>query len=414
MLGICLVKVIVYFALLRKGNEKKVHLSANGEDGYSPGVDILLPMYNEAKVVLQTIENLLNIKYNDFSIVVIDDGSTDGSWDLVKGRYGGNPRVKLIKQRNAGKSAALNTGMSRSQSEIIVTIDADTWVRADALANIVGFFQDKRVAAVSGHIKVGNRVNLLTTMQYFEYVAIWDNDRAFSDAVNGILIVPGSLGAFRRSAADAVGGFRSEMIAEDTELTLRLLFSDYVIRNAPDAVAYTEAPDNLRMFFRQRVRWTTGLTQGLVKHCRKLFGHGNLYVAYLILPFTWLFRVLFPLVLPFADYYFLYAFVVQRRHEVLVWWFAVIISEAFVNLFILDKNGERVGVFKLILLQRLYRHLLFCNYWFIFAKWLDGSLFKWGKISRKGNIRLEEKTATREPEMLREEILSDLRGTEPY
>jgi cellulose synthase/poly-beta-1,6-N-acetylglucosamine synthase-like glycosyltransferase len=224
-------------------------------------------------------------------------------------------------------------------------------------------------------------------MQYYEYVAIWDNDRAFSDVVNGILIVPGALAAYRRSAVNAVGGFKQEMIAEDTELTLRLLYHNYVIRNAISAVAYTEAPDNLKMFFRQRVRWTTGLTQGLIKHNRRLFAHSKV-LAYLVLPFTWLFRVAFPLLLPLMDYYLIYVLFFSRNYEVLAAWLGVILTEAFTNFYLLKKNRERIGFFKLIVLQRLYRHLLFFNYWFIFAKWLNGTLFSWRKITRKGNIRL--------------------------
>jgi cellulose synthase/poly-beta-1,6-N-acetylglucosamine synthase-like glycosyltransferase len=224
-------------------------------------------------------------------------------------------------------------------------------------------------------------------MQYYEYVSIWDHDRAFSDTVNGILIVPGALGAFRRSAVNAVGGFKSEVIAEDTELTLRLLYNGYIIRNAANAVAYTEAPDNLRMFFRQRVRWTTGLTQGLMKHNKRLFAHSG-WLAWLILPFTWLFRIILPFVLPLLDFYGLYACFFLKHYEVLSWWLPLILTEAGITRYLLASYGERVGFLKLLVLQRMYRHLLFCNYWFIFAKWLNGTLFKWGKITRKGNIRL--------------------------
>jgi len=353
-----------------------------------PSVDILLSMYNEEKVIVGTIRNLLKIKYDRFSIIVVDDGSTDESFNIVKRHFDGHPLVQLFHQPNGGKSTALNRAMAASRSDIVITIDADTWVRPDAVENIVRYFRDEKVAAVAGHLLVGNRVNILTDMQYFEYVSIWDNDRAFSDGINGILIVPGALGAYRRTAVNAVGGFKSEVIAEDTELTLRLLYNNYILRNASDAVGYTEAPDNLKMFFRQRVRWTIGLTQALVIHNKVLFAYSNRWLTYLALPFTWSFRVILPFFLPLADYYFIYAYFILKHTEALAWWLPVILIEALITLYLLSKFKERIGIFRLVIVQRLYRHLLFCNYWFILAKWLDGTLFRWGKITRKGNVRL--------------------------
>lgn len=389
VLTIYLLKILGYCLLMYKRKAKRDEKGLLHEMKASPSVDILLAMYNEEKVVVNTIRNLLEIKYDNFFITVVDDGSTDESFHVVKSHFGHHPLVQLIHQPNGGKSVALNTAMKMSRSDIVISIDSDTWVRSDAVENIVRYFQDDRVAAVAGHIKVGNRVNLLTDMQYFEYISIWDNDREFSDTINGILIVPGALGAYRRTAVDAVGGFKSEVIAEDTELTLRLLYNNYVLRNATDAVAYTEAPDNLRMFFRQRVRWTTGLTQGLVKHNKRLFAHSNRWLAYLVLPFTWSFRIILPFFLPLVDYYFVYTCLFLQHNEALVWWLSVILTEALITYYLLSKYKERIGIFKLFIIQRLYRHLLFCNYWFIFAKWLDGTLFRWGKITRKGNVKLE-------------------------
>ena len=385
ILGIYFIRTIIYF-LLPSGKPRR---KDPGEKEFTPSVDILVPMYNEESVILETIRNLLEIKYDKLSIIVVDDGSTDNSFRIVKKYFGSHPLITLLRQPNGGKSSALNHAIKISNSDIAVTIDADTWVRPDAIRNILRYFRDPNVGAVAGHIKVGNRTNLLTEMQYFEYIAIWDNDRAFSDLVNGILIVPGALGAFRRSAVDAVGGFETTVIAEDTELTLRLLYNDYTIRNAADAVAYTEAPDNLRMFFRQRVRWTTGLTQGLVRHSAALSRHRPA-LAWFILPFTWAFRVVLPLLLPLADYYFLYAWLWLGRQDTLVCWTAIILTEAMTNLFILSKNQERVSIFKLTLLQRMYRHLLFFNYWFIFMKGVNGTLFSWGKVVKKGNLSLKD------------------------
>ena len=388
VLAIYCLKLVGYLLLRlrQKKEEKKVRPAG---DQVPVSVDILLPMYNEEKVVIDTIRNLLKIQYSTFSIIVVDDGSTDASYDIVKEHFDDHPCVRLIRQPNAGKSAALNRAISLSQAEILVSIDADTWVRPDAIGRLVEYFADKRVAAVAGFIKVGNRVNLLTDMQYFEYVSIWNNDRACSDVVNSILVVPGALGAFRRSAVDAVGGFRSEAMAEDTELTLRLLNNNHVIRNAIDAVAYTEAPDNLRMFFRQRVRWTAGLAQGLLQHNKTLFANRNRFLSFLFLPFTWFFRIILPFFLPLVDYYFIWCYFFLKCNAALFWWLPLVIAETSITLYLLSRYKERVGFVKLLLLQRLYRHLLLVNYGYIFVKWLNGTLFTWKKIDRKNSIQLE-------------------------
>ena len=387
VLMIYALKILVFLCVSAIRKQKEGNLSGNGKSGRA--VTIILPMYNEEKVIVNTIQNLLGVDYDDYSIIVVDDGSTDDSCLLVDTHFSANLRVKLLRQSNAGKSAALNRALKESTSEIIVTVDADTWVRPDAIRNIVAYFSREEVAAVAGHITVGNRMNLLTEMQYYEYLAIWDNDRAFSDRVNGILIVPGALAGYRRTAVNAVGGFKSEVIAEDTELTLRLLYNNYILRNAANAVGCTEAPDNLKMFFRQRVRWTTGLAQGLVMHNRGLFTHSNKWLAGLILPYTWSVRVIFPFLLPLVDYYFIYTYFFLKEYAALAWWSSMILTEAFTNVYLLTRYGERVGLLKTIALQRLYRHLLFCNYWLIFAKGINGTLFRWDKIPRKGSVRME-------------------------
>jgi cellulose synthase/poly-beta-1,6-N-acetylglucosamine synthase-like glycosyltransferase len=388
LMAIYLLKILGYFTLMvirQKTNKKNTTRSK--EDSVL-SVDIILPMYNEEKVVADTIRNLLNIRYSPLKIIVVDDGSTDDSFGIVKQLFEGHPRIRLVHQPNAGKSAAMNKAIQLSESDIIVTIDADTWVRPDAIENIVSHFADEKVAAVAGHLMVGNRVNLLTEIQYFEYVAVWDNDRDFSDTVDGILIIPGAFGAFRRSAVNSVGGFRTDMIAEDTELTIRLQCDHFILRNARDAVAYTEAPDKLKMFLRQRVRWTIGLMQGLLQHNKSMFTHPNRQLAYLILPFTWMVRLFLPFLVPLVDYYFLYTVVFREHFLTSAWWLAIILTESLTYMYLLRKSNERISLLKSIVLQRLYRHLVFLTYWSMLVKAFNGTLFRWNKITRKGNISL--------------------------
>lgn len=389
LLAIYCLKVLVYFVFLIGRKLNKNWPGVGKEPHNMLSVDIVLPMYNEEKVVVNTIQNLLGITYPGFSIIVIDDGSTDQSYDVAKKHFGDHPRVQIIHQQNSGKSSALNRAMNSSTSDIIICIDADTLVKPDVIDKILPYFQDEKVAAVSGYVKVGNRVNSLTHMQYIEYLTIQNHERVIFERVNGILVVPGALGAFRRSAVNAVGGFTSEALAEDCDITLRMLCRNYVIRNASEAMSFTEAPDTAKMFFKQRVRWTVGLVQGLLKHAKQLAGQSNKALAYLVVPYTWLYRVILPFFIPLADYVFIYCYFILGIHESLKYYLACILIEIISSLFILIRKGERINPLMLIFLQRFYRHMTFFTYLSIFVRWINGNLYGWGKIPRQGNVKLD-------------------------
>ncbi|WP_298733910.1 glycosyltransferase family 2 protein [uncultured Chitinophaga sp.] len=352
-------------------------------------MDIILPMYNEEKVVVRTVNNLLDITYKACTIIIVDDGSTDNSLSIVCSHFSGHPRIKIVHQENSGKSIALNKGVSASNSDIIVCIDADTLVKPDVLDKILPYFQDSTVAAVSGYVKVGNRTNLITCMQYIEYVTIQNFERLVFEPMNGILVVPGALGAFRRSVVIAMGGFKTDTLAEDCDITIRMLCNNYVIKNAPSAIAFTEAPDSTRMFIKQRVRWTVGMVQGLLKHGKELLTHSNKALAYLVIPYTWIFRILLPLLAPLADYYFIGG-ILAGTYGMLSYYLLFILVDAMVPAFIMVKREERAGVLKWILLQRfLLRHLTLLVFIQILMKYFRGNQKGWGKIPRTGNVELE-------------------------
>lgn len=381
-------KVLVHFILLLSRKLSYGAFFREKSRSNTPSVDILLPMYNEDKVVVKTINNLLDIAYADFSIIVVDDGSSDQSYNVVRAHFGDHPRVRLIHQKNSGKSSALNSAVNASQSDIIICIDADTLVNPDVIDKILPYFQDEKVAAVSGYVKVGNRVNLLTNMQYIEYLTVQNYDRIMFEPMNGILVVPGALGAFRRTAVQAVGGFVSDALAEDCDITLRMLCQNYVIKNASEAMSFTEAPTTVRSFLKQRVRWTVGLVQGLLKHAGELAGQSNKALAYLVVPYTWLFRVILPFIIPLADYVFILFYFILGHHEILGYYLALILLEVLSSLFILMQKGERINPLTLSVLQRCFRHLTCIIYVYILIRWCTGNLYGWGKVPRQGNVKL--------------------------
>ena len=389
LLGVYCLKAVVYLGSLVNWKSRDNNLSIDCELADPLSVDIVLPMYNEEKVVVATIENLLNIANNDFSIIVVDDGSTDQSYLIVNNHFQGHPRVRLLHQQNAGKSMALNRGMNASESDIIVCIDADTHVKPDVIDRILPFFRDEKVAAVSGYIKVGNRVNLLTDMQNVEYLATLNHERRVFEHINGILVVPGALGAFRRSQVKEIGGFTSEALAEDCDITLRMLCNDFVIKNAPEAISFTEAPATLKMFIRQRVRWTVGLMQGLLKHSRHLFTQPNKALAYWVVPYTFLYRIILPVLIPLADYFLLYACFGLGQHVLLIFFLLCILADTLTKFLVLKHKNEHIGFLKLAGMEFIFRHLVFITYICILLKWFNGSLYGWKKIIRQGNVKLD-------------------------
>lgn len=371
------IKIGVYLVLALRKKKRVIPQPA-----VMPAVDIILPMYNEEKVIAKTINNLLEISCN---IIVVDDGSTDESLAIVRQHFSSHPRIKILQQENSGKSIALNKGVQASASDIIVCIDADTLVKPDVIDQILPYFLDEKVAAVSGYVRVGNRTNAITNMQYIEYITLQNFERQVFEPINGILVVPGALGAFRRSVVLAMGGFKTDTLAEDCDLTLRMLCQDYIIKNAVTAVSFTEAPDNTAMFIKQRIRWTVGMVQGLIKHGKKLMTNTNKGLAWIVLPYTWIFRIVVPAIAPIADY-LLIGTCITGNFRLVPLYLVYVLLDGMIPAYILLKQREKPILLKWLPLQRfLLRHLMFCAFIQILGKKHNG----WSKIPRTGNAELE-------------------------
>jgi biofilm PGA synthesis N-glycosyltransferase PgaC len=234
-------------------------------------VTVLVAAYNEATVIEATLRSLVATTYPVREFLVVDDGSTDGTGDIVE-RLGLtlDPRIRLVRQPNGRKPAALNTGLRAAASDIIVTVDADTHADPGMVGNLVRHFAADpygTLAAVAGVVQVGNRrTNLLTRWQGLEYVSLIGVERAAHDLLDAIAVVPGACAAWRREAVLRAGGFSDATLAEDNDLTLTLHRHGWRIGQDDHAVAATEVPEDLDSLLRQRVRWTFGSLQALVKH----------------------------------------------------------------------------------------------------------------------------------------------------
>ncbi|MDI6689899.1 MAG: glycosyltransferase [Actinomycetota bacterium] len=224
---------------------------------HNPRVSILVPAYNEEKVIGNCINWLLQTTYPNYEIIVVDDGSTDGTADEVL-KFAHYPEVKLIRKPNGGKASALNEGIRNSDGEILVMMDADTKFEPNTVGELVRHFKDPKIGAVSGNIKVGNRNTILTLWQSMEYIMSCNLDRRMMSILNCITVVPGPVGAFRREAIEEAGYFSSETLAEDTDMTMSIRKLGYKICYEDHAVAWTEAPNDLSGLWKQRYHWSYG------------------------------------------------------------------------------------------------------------------------------------------------------------
>jgi cellulose synthase/poly-beta-1,6-N-acetylglucosamine synthase-like glycosyltransferase/peptidoglycan/xylan/chitin deacetylase (PgdA/CDA1 family) len=228
-------------------------------------VAIIIPAYNEEAIICRTVGSVLQ-DHPGYEIIVVDDGSSDATANVVRSAFGHDPRVRVFKKDNGGKAAAANFALAVTDAEVIVAIDADTVLAADAIPLLVRHFHDERVGAVAGTALVGNQVNFLTRMQSLEYAIGQSLDRRAFSLYNGNGIVPGAIGAWRRAAIIKEGGYATDTLAEDADLTFRVIRAGWKVLYEPRAEARTEAPETWRTFLKQRYRWMFGMLQVIAKH----------------------------------------------------------------------------------------------------------------------------------------------------
>lgn len=240
-----------------------------------PMVSIIVPCYNEEDVIELSLGSLMKIEYPNLEIIVIDDGSRDGTYfkAMHLSQLAGDDRVKVYSQNNAGKAAALNHGLNRATGDLIMCVDADSKLSANSIEAGVRHFVDRQVGAVAGFITIGNQHNILLKLQQLEYLVGLNFTRRALSCVNLVPIVPGPAGLFRREAIYDVGGFHTDkdLFAEDAELTLRLLAKGWKIKSEEKMVATTEAPESTMALLRQRYRWNRGTYQALFRNLRNLY-----------------------------------------------------------------------------------------------------------------------------------------------
>src|SRR5712675_498749 len=270
-----------------------------------PAVTVLIPAHNEETVIAQTVKSVLASDLKDLRVIVVNDGSIDRTGDLLDGNFGRDSRVSIIHQVNRGKAAALARALGETDTEIVVTIDADTEIEPNAISKLLRHFSDAKVGAVAGNVKVGNRSRWLTRWQALEYITSQNMEKRAFDLLNCITVVPGALGAWRKKAIEDAGGITADTVAEDADLTIAIRRLGWHIDYEEEAIAWTEAPETPGVLIRQRFRWTFGTLQSFWKHSGTLFRPKYGTLGLVALPNIFVFQLLLPLISPVIDLMFL-------------------------------------------------------------------------------------------------------------
>lgn len=313
--------------------------------GFEIPVSVLVPAHNESKTIVDAVKALLHLKYPDYEIVVINDGSTDSTLDVLKDEfkltplrdvywerlrtrrvraiYGSrtHPNLRVLDKENGGKGDALNAGINIAHHPVICTIDSDSILPRDSLQNVIQpFLEDPTTVASGGTVRIinGCRVadgylletgipsNLLALIQIVEYLRAFLFGRLGWSSLNALMVISGAYSVLDKEAVIEVGGYRTDLMGEDMELVLRLHSHmrksgrKYRISYVPDPICWTEAPENLRTLGRQRIRWQRGLAEAMWLNLSLLFHPRGGVIGWLAFPFYLVFEFFGPVVESFG------------------------------------------------------------------------------------------------------------------
>jgi cellulose synthase/poly-beta-1,6-N-acetylglucosamine synthase-like glycosyltransferase/peptidoglycan/xylan/chitin deacetylase (PgdA/CDA1 family) len=367
------------------------HARSRRRRGWRPEVAMpvsaIVPAYNEAAGIARTVRALVDSDYPQVEVIVVDDGSTDGTANAVARLR--LPRVRVVRQPNRGKPAAIQTGLAQARSDLIVLLDGDTVFEKDTIYRLVQPFTDPSVGGVAGNAKVGNRRGLLALWQHIEYVIGFNLDRRLYDLLRCMPTVPGAVGAFRRQALEHVGPLSGATLAEDTDLTMAVVASGWRVVYEEYARGWTEAPATLGQLWRQRYRWCFGTLQAMWKHRRTLvrrgpagrFGRrGLLYLG--------LFQVLLPLLGPVIDLFAIYGLIFLEPVPVLAIWLGFVAVQMLIGIIAFRLDGERLWPLVTLPLQQLvYRQLMYLVVVQSIVTAVSGAVLRWHKLERRGTAR---------------------------
>jgi cellulose synthase/poly-beta-1,6-N-acetylglucosamine synthase-like glycosyltransferase/peptidoglycan/xylan/chitin deacetylase (PgdA/CDA1 family)/spore germination protein YaaH len=375
------------------------------EGPWRPLVSVIIPAFNEERVIESSVFRILASNYHPMEVIVADDGSKDRTSEIVAGAFGDEPRVRLMTMVNGGKASALNRALAVASGEIVVALDADTQFEPETIARLVRWFSDEDIGAVAGNAKVGNRVNLVTRWQAVEYVTAQNIERRALTRFDAIMVVPGAVGAWRRTALEDVGGYPEDTLAEDQDLTIAIQRHGWKVAYDEDAVAWTEAPETLRALGKQRFRWAYGTLQCLWKHRSVMASRSPSGLAFVGMPQAWMFQIVFAMVSPLIDLALGVSIVgtwvrvmqhgwAQTQTDVLrmlVYWIGFTTIDVLCGwiAYRLDVREKRFPPFLLLSQRFVYRQLMYGVVIRAVGSAFGGVGIGWGKLERTGRVNTQ-------------------------
>ncbi|MDX3348922.1 bifunctional polysaccharide deacetylase/glycosyltransferase family 2 protein [Streptomyces anthocyanicus] len=348
-------------------------------------VTVIVPAYNEKECIEATLRSLARSTH-PVEIIVVDDGSTDGTADIAESL--GLPGVRVVRQANAGKPAALNNGVRHARYDIVVMMDGDTVFEPDTVRHLVQPFADPSVGAVAGNAKVGNRRTLIGAWQHIEYVMGFNLDRRMYDLLRCMPTIPGAIGAFRREAVLQAGGMSDDTLAEDTDITIALHRAGWRVVYEEHARAWTEAPGSLGQLWSQRYRWSYGTMQALWKHRRSLTDKGpSGRFGRVGMPLVVLFQVVTPVFAPLIDVFTVYSMLFVDFRAALLAWLAVLGVQLVCAAYAFRLDREKYRYLLMMPLQQLaYRQMMYLVLIHSCVTALTGGRLRWQKLKRTGEV----------------------------
>lgn len=371
--------------------KKRKYIAPKFSDEQSlPMVSIVVPAFNEGKVIQPALRALIELDYPNFEVIVIDDGSTDDTYEkaMVVAYESLTVPIRVITKRNAGKAEALNTGMTLARGEFVLNMDGDTKLSRNTLRVCIPHFENPAIGAVAGNVKVVNRENIWTNIQSLEYVEGLAMARKAQSFIRSVNIIPGPLGMFRKSVLQQVGGYDNDTFAEDCDLTLKLLMRGWHVAYEPNAIAWVETPSGLLDLLKQRYRWTRGILQATKKHSKALWQPRKSGLNFYILWYMLFEGIVWPFSTILGNLFFIYvSFQFGLAILLFYWWLQLTVLDVVAAAYcVVIEEEDPSLILYAVLFRVFYINITDISKVFASIEEWRGTAMTWGKLEREGKL----------------------------
>ena len=387
-----LILLFRYFSILFLAYFYITRYTVKKHKDYSPFISIIVPAFNEGITLKNSIESLLKLDYQNYEVIVVNDGSTDNSKEVAESFVGyqngvhNKVKISLINKSNSGKAKALNAGIQYSEAEFVLCMDGDSILSPATLKNAIRHFSDPNVGAVAGNVKIQNRKTWLTDLQALEYVEGLNLARSAQGHIKMVNIIPGPIGMFRKEVLREVGFYSSDTFSEDADITLKILSLGWKIEYEPNSWALTEAPVTVHQLLKQRYRWTRGILQAIRKHKKHLYNPTLNFSNTLVLWGMFYESLVWPAMNIFANLFFIFVALFNDMSSLIFyWWLGIALLDFMSAIYSVAVEKEELRLVPWAIVYRMVFVLLIdiTKTMALIEEFL-GIKMEWGKLERVG------------------------------